>query len=44
MGVRGEVGRVPDERVMDTIYSHVNDEQVSKAAGEFDPLAAVAPK
>jgi integrase len=30
-----------DERITDTIYSHVNDEQVSKAAAEFDPLAAV---
>jgi integrase len=31
-----------DEEITDTIYTHVNDEQASKAANPYDPLAAHA--
>lgn len=30
-----------DERVTDGVYTHISEEQVAKAAGQFDPLAAI---
>jgi integrase len=31
-----------DERVTDGVYTHISEEQVAKAAAEFDPLGNVA--
>jgi integrase len=31
-----------DEEITDAIYTHVNDEQVAKAASRFDPLAPLS--